>query len=152
MEQLKYIATIIGAFIGGIIGGYDGFLYALVAMMVIDYISGVLVAINSKSWSSAIGSKGITKKVYILLMVIVGNIVDTRILGQGNAVRTSVIFFYFTNELGSIIENAARLGLPVPQKLVEVMIQLRNNEKKAGDIISSIDKECDENVRNEKIK
>ncbi len=128
MDYIRVIITAVGAFLGGVLGGYDGFLYALVTLMTIDYISGVLVAINNKCWSSAIGSKGITKKVYILLMVIVGNIVDTRLLGYGNVVRTAVIFFYITNEGGSIMENATRLGLPVPKKLVEVLAQLKDDE------------------------
>ncbi len=128
MEQVRNIITIIGGILGGVLGGFDGFLYALVVLMVVDYLSGVLVAVNKKALSSDIGRKGITKKVYILLMVIVGNIVDTYVFKQGYAVRTAIIFFYIANECISVTENAANLGLPVPKKLIEVLAQLKSEE------------------------
>ncbi len=133
MEQFKYIGSIIGAFLGGIFGGYDGFLYALIVMMVVDYISGVLVAINRNKLSSDIGRKGITKKAFMLLIVIMGNIIDTNLIGQGNVVRTAVIFFYIMNECISIIENAGNLGLPVPKKLVKILEQIEDTEGLYGD-------------------
>ncbi len=128
MEQFKYIGSVVGAFLGGIFGGYDGFLYALIVMMVVDYISGVLVAINKNKLSSDIGRKGITKKAFMLLIVIMGNIIDTHLIGQGNVVRTAVIFFYIMNECISIIENAGNLGLPVPKKLVKILEQIEDTE------------------------
>lgn len=128
MDEFKNIARVVGAFFGGLIGGLDGFLYALIVLMVIDYISGVMVAISKKEWSSEVGFKGISKKGYILMFVVVGNIIDTRILGQGSAIRTAVIFFYISNEGGSIVENAVNLGIPVPKKLKDVLIQLKDEE------------------------
>ncbi len=125
MDNVKYGVTTAGAVLGAVLGGVDGFLYGLLTLMVVDYISGVLVAINTKELSSAIGAKGITKKVYILLMVVVGNIVDTRVFGQGNVVRTAVIFFYMSNECISVTENAAKLGIPIPRKLIDILKQLK---------------------------
>ncbi len=110
-------------------GGFDGFLYSLVILMCVDYFSGLLVAINNKTLSSEIGAKGITKKVHILLLVLVGNIIDTNIIGSGNTVRTAVIFFYIVNECISITENSANLGLPIPKKLKKILEQLEDDEE-----------------------
>lgn len=129
MEQVKYIATILGGIFGGVLGGYDGFTYALTVLMIIDYVSGVLVAVNKNQLSSDIGRKGITKKVFILLMVVVGNIVDLYIIQQGNVVRTAVIFFYMTNECVSITENAGNLGLPIPKKLTQILQQIKSEDE-----------------------
>ncbi len=126
MEFVKYIITFVGAFLGGVLGGLDGFLYALLVLMIVDYMSGVLVAISLKELSSSIGAKGIAKKVFILLMVLIGNIFDTKIFGEGNIVRTAVVFFYIHNECVSVTENAAKLGIPIPKKLTDVLKQLKN--------------------------
>ncbi len=129
MENLKLIGSIVGGFIGGIMGGLDGFLYSLIVLMVVDYISGLLVAFNKKTLSSEIGAKGITKKVHMLLLVLVGNIIDTNIIGNGSTVRTAVIFFYIVNECISITENSANLGLPIPKKLLKILEQLEDEEE-----------------------
>ncbi len=129
MEQIKFIGGILGAFIGGIMGGFDGFLYSLIVLMTVDYISGILVAINNKTVSSEIGAKGITKKVHILLLVLVGNIIDTNIIGNGSTVRTAIIFFYIINECISVTENSANLGLPIPKKLRKILEQLENEDE-----------------------
>ena len=114
----------IGGFIGWLLGGFDGFLYALIAFAVIDYITGVMCAITDKNLSSSIGFKGICRKVLIFTLVGIGNIVDVYVLGQGGVLRTAVIFFYLSNEGVSILENSAHLGLPIPEKLKEVLEQL----------------------------
>ena len=106
------------------LGGVDGFLYALIAFTVIDYITGVMCAITDKNLSSSIGFKGICRKVLIFTLVGIGNIVDVYVLGQGGVLRTAVIFFYLSNEGVSILENSAHLGLPIPEKLKEVLEQL----------------------------
>ena len=116
--------TVFGGFLGWFLGGVDGFLYALIAFTVIDYITGVMCAINDKNLSSAVGFKGICRKVLIFTLVGIGNIVDVYILGQGGVLRTAVIFFYLSNEGVSIMENSAHLGLPIPEKLKEVLEQL----------------------------
>ena len=121
----------IGAFLGWFLGGVDGFLYALIAFVVIDYLTGVLCAIADKKLSSEIGSKGIFKKVLVFVLVGVAHILDTQILGSAvgsDALRTAVIFFYLSNEGVSILENSAHLGLPIPEKLKEILKQLHGRE------------------------
>ena len=116
--------TAFGGFLGWFLGGIDGFLYALIAFTVIDYITGVMCAITDKNLSSSVGFKGICRKVLIFTMVGIGNIVDVYVLGEGGVLRTAVIFFYLSNEGVSILENSAHLGLPIPEKLKEVLEQL----------------------------
>ena len=116
--------TAFGGFLGWFLGGVDGFLYALIAFTVIDYITGVMCAITDKNLSSSVGFKGICRKVLIFTLVGIGNIVDVYVLGQGDVLRTAVIFFYLSNEGVSILENSAHLGLPIPEKLKEVLEQL----------------------------
>ena len=106
----------------------DGFLYALIAFVVIDYITGIMCAINDHTLSSAVGFRGICRKVLIFCMVGIGNILDVNILGDGSVLRTAVIFFYLSNEGVSMLENAAHLGLPIPDKLKEVLAQLNESD------------------------
>ena len=118
--------TAFGGFLGWFLGGVDGFLYALIAFAVIDYITGVMCAIADKNLSSGVGFKGICRKVLIFAMVGIGNIIDVQVLGTPGVLRTAVIFFYLSNEGVSILENSAHLGLPVPDKLKEVLAQLHD--------------------------
>ena len=122
----------VGGWLGYFLGGWDGFLYALLAFVVIDYITGLMVAAIQKKVSSEVGFKGICKKVLIFILVGVANIVDKQIIGNGSAIRTAVIFFYLSNEGISILENTALIGLPVPQKLRDVLEQLKGPEDKEG--------------------
>ena len=133
------IATV-GGFLGWFLGGYDGFLYALIAFIVIDYVTGVFCAIVNKKLCSEIGAKGIFKKVLIFIMVGIAHIIDTHILGSigdnSGAIRTAVIFFYLSNEGVSILENAGHIGLPIPEKLKVVLHQLHERDeepRKPGD-------------------
>ena len=128
--QMAFSAS--GGFMGYLLGGMDGFLYALIAFVVIDYITGLMVAAIQKKVSSEVGFKGICKKVLIFILVGVANIVDKQIIGNGSAIRTAVIFFYLSNEGISILENTALIGLPVPQKLRDVLEQLKGPEDKEG--------------------
>jgi toxin secretion/phage lysis holin len=105
-------------------------LYALLAFVVIDYITGIMCAVVDKKLSSEVGFKGIFKKVLIFALVGVGHILDTRIIGAGSVLRTAVIFFYLSNEGVSLLENAAYLGLPIPQKLKSVLEQLHDRSEK----------------------
>lgn len=116
----------LGGFIGWFLGGLDGFLYALIAFVVIDYVIGVMCAIEDKSLSSAVGFKGICRKVLIFALIGIGNLLDTYVLGEAGVLRTAVIFFYLSNEGVSLLENAAHLGLPFPDKLKNVLAQLHN--------------------------
>nr|DAP60730.1 MAG TPA: holin [Caudoviricetes sp.] len=118
----------LGGFLGWFLGGADCFLYALIAFVVIDYITGVMCAIADKSLSSEVGFKGICRKVLIFTLVGIGNIIDVYVLGEVGVLRTAVIFFYLSNEGVSLLENSAHLGLPIPEKLKEVLQQLHKKE------------------------
>ena len=120
----------IGGFLGWFLGGPDGFLYALIAFVAVDYLTGVMCAIADRKLSSEVGAKGIFKKVLIFVLVGVGHIIDSQVLGNGGAIRTAVIFFYLSNEGISILENAAHIGLPVPEKLKAVLEQLHDRSEK----------------------
>ena len=122
--------TALGGFLGWFLGGVDGFLYALIAFVVIDYITGIMCAVVDKKLSSEVGFKGIFKKVLIFALVGIGHILDTRVIGSGSVMRTAVIFFYLSNEGVSLLENAAYLGLPIPQKLKSVLEQLHDRSEK----------------------
>lgn len=123
------IAGVGGGF-GYFIGGLDGFLYALLAFVVIDYITGLMCAVLDKNLSSEVGFRGIFKKVLIFSLVAIGHIIDQNVIGEGSVIRTAVIFFYLSNEGISILENAAHIGLPVPQKLKDILEQLNNKNGK----------------------
>lgn len=108
-------------------GKADGLLYALITFMILDYISGVISAYVRKEISSAVGFIGIVKKVFIMLLVAVAHIMDTQIIGEGSMCRSAVIGFYISNEGISILENAVKMGLPLPKKIVDILIEIRNN-------------------------
>lgn len=118
----------IGGLVGAFLGGWDGFLYALTTFVVVDYLTGIMAAFVKKELSSEVGFKGICRKVFIFMLVGIGHIIDTKLIGEGGVVRTAVIFFYVSNEGISIIENAAIIGLPVPQKLKDVLAQLKGGD------------------------
>lgn len=123
-----------GGFLGWYLGGLDGMIYALVVFVASDYLTGVMCAIADRKLSSEIGARGIFKKVVIFALVGVGHILDTQVLGDpdGGVLRTAVIFFYLSNEGVSILENAAHIGLPVPEKLKAVLEQLHGRGDKEG--------------------
>lgn len=127
---VQVVITAIGGWLGWFLGGLDGFLYTLIAFVVVDYLTGVMCAVVDKKLSSHIGFRGIFRKVLIFVMVGVGHILDTQIIGSGSVLRTAVIFFYLSNEGVSLLENAAHLGLPVPEKLREVLAQLHSRTTK----------------------
>lgn len=125
-------------------GGVDGLLYALIVFMILDYITGVIVAVTKHELSSEIGFKGIAKKVLIMALVAVGHILDTHILGGGAFCRSAVIGFYIANEGISILENAGELGIPLPKKLIAVLKQLRSKNDDQEDGKESEDKDNDD--------
>ena len=120
----------LGGWLGWFLGGFDGFIYALVIFVVTDYITGLMCAIIDKKLSSEVGFRGIFKKVLIFAMVGIGHLLDREIIGSGEVIRTAVIFFYLSNEGISLLENATRVGLPVPQKLRDILSQLHNKSDK----------------------
>jgi len=129
VSTLQYVFAGIGGFMGWFLGGLDGFLYALIVFVVVDYITGLMAAFIQKKLSSETGFKGICKKVAIFCLVGVGHILDAQVIGAGSVLRTAVIFFYLSNEGISIIENVAVIGLPVPQKLIDVLEQLKEEKE-----------------------
>ena len=131
-NSIQLIFTAVGGWLGWFLGGCDGLLYALVAFVIVDYVTGVACAVSDHNLSSEIGFKGIFKKVLIFLLVGIGHILDTQVIGSGSVLRTAVIFFYLSNEGVSLIENAAHLGLPIPEKLKSVLEQLHDRAEKDG--------------------
>lgn len=125
---LQIMIASLGGWLGWFLGGLDGFLYALIIFVIVDYITGLMVAIINRELSSEIGGRGILKKLLIFILVAIAHIIDSRLIGEGSVIRTAVIFFYLSNEGISIIENSARIGLPVPQKLKDVLSQLHGEE------------------------
>ena len=128
-NTIQLIFTAVGGWLGYFLGGCDGLLYALIAFVVIDYITGVMCAINDKTLSSEVGFRGICRKVLIFLLVGIANILDVQVIGTGSVLRTAVIFFYISNEGVSLLENAAHLGLPVPEKIKTVLEQLHDRSE-----------------------
>ena len=128
--RLQIAITGIGGWLGYVLGGMDGLLIALVVFITIDYITGIMCAIIDKKLSSEVGFKGIFKKVLILMLVGIANVIDVHVVGTGSALRGATVCFYLSNEGLSILENTVHLGLPVPEKLKEVLSQLHNREEK----------------------
>jgi toxin secretion/phage lysis holin len=131
-NTMQLIFSAVGGWLGYFLGGCDGLIYALIAFVVIDYITGVMCAIADHKLSSAVGFKGIYRKVLIFLLVGIANVLDMHIIGTGSILRTAVIFFYISNEGVSLVENAAHLGLPVPEKMKNVLEQLHDRAEKEG--------------------
>ena len=129
-NTIQLIFAGVGGWLGYFLGGCDGLLYALIAFVVIDYITGVMCAISNHTLSSEVGFKGICRKVLILLLMGIANILDIHVIGSGSALRTAVIFFYISNEGVSLLENAAHLGLPIPEKIKTVLEQLHDRAER----------------------
>lgn len=129
-NSIQLIFAAVGGWIGWFLGGCDGLLYALLLFVVSDYITGVLCAVSDKKLSSAVGFKGIARKVLIFILIGIANALDLYVLEHAGVLRTAVIFFYISNEGLSLIENSVHLGLPVPDKLKDVLEQLHDRDGK----------------------
>ncbi|MEE1560317.1 MAG: phage holin family protein [Coprococcus comes] len=127
---IQAVFAAVGGWIGYFLGGNDGLIYALLAFVVLDYITGVMCAVADKKLSSAVGVKGICRKSLIFALVGIGHLLDTQVIGTGSVLRTAIIFFYISNEGLSLVENAAYLGLPIPTKLHKVLEQLHDRSEK----------------------
>ena len=127
--KVQIAITALGGWLGYFLGGMDGLMIALIVLMTLDYVSGVMCAIIDKKLSSAVGFKGICKKVFILMLVGVAHISDLHVVGTGSALRGAVICFYMSNEGLSLLENAAHIGLPIPDKLRDILSQLHDKER-----------------------
>ena len=129
LEHLNLIMGFIGAGLGWFLGGLDGFIYMLLALAFVDYITGVMAAIVQKKLSSSIGFTGIMRKITMFALVGVANIIDKDFLGGHDLLRTGVLFFYLANEGLSILENAVKIGVPVPDAMKEKLLQFKNNNE-----------------------
>lgn len=129
----QFVFTAVGGWLGWFLGGCDGLLYALIAFVVADYITGVMCAIIDHKLSSEVGFKGIFRKVLIFMLVGAAKILDVHVIGTGSVMRTAIIFFYISNEGVSLLENAGHLGLPIPEKLKAVLAQLHNRAEKGDE-------------------
>ena len=127
---IQLIFSALGGWLGYFLGGCDGLLYTLLAFTAIDYITGVMCAVNDHTLSREVGFRGICRKVLIFMLVGIANILDADVVGTGSVLRTAVIFFYISNEGVSLLENAAHLGLPVPEKIKTVLEQLHDRAEK----------------------
>lgn len=136
-KSIQTSLTIFGAAIGYFLGGLDGLLIVLLVFMGIDYITGIMCAIKEGNISSKTGFAGICKKILILILVGMSNMLDVYVLQTGSMLRTAALFFYISNEGVSILENAGKLGLPIPAKIKNVLAQLHD---KAEDTSSKDDK------------
>lgn len=125
-NMIQLLISALGGWLGYFLGGCDGLLYALLAFAVIDYITGVMCAVNDHTLSSEVGFRGICRKVLIFLLVGIANVLDVQVIGTGSVLRTAVIFFYISNDGVSLLENATHLGLPVPEKIKAVLEQIHN--------------------------
>lgn len=135
LEYIKLVFASIGSLIMWYIGGADGLIYALISFVTVDYVTGVAVAVMNRKLSSSVGFKGIARKVIIFLLIGVAHLVDTYVTNSNTLLRSAVCCYYIANEGISILENASLIGLPIPKKLREVLIQL----KQKGD---DTDNEC----------
>ncbi len=129
-NMIQMVFAAVGGWLGYYLGGCDGLLLALVAFAAADYLTGVMCAISDRNLSSNVGFKGICRKVLIFLLVGIANILDVHVIGTGSVLRTAVIFFYISNEGVSLLENAAHLGLPVPEKIKAVLEQPHDRAEK----------------------
>lgn len=127
--KIQIAFTALGGWLGYFLGGMDGLLIALIVLMSLDYVSGVMCAIIDRKLSSAVGFKGVCKKLFILMLVGVAHIIDLHVVGTGSVLRGAVICFYMSNEGLSLLENAAHVGLPIPDKLKDILAQLHDKDR-----------------------
>lgn len=124
---IQLVFAVIGGWLGWFLGECDGLMYALIAFVIADYVTGVMCAVSDKQLSSEVGFKGICRKVLIFVLVGMANILDMHVIGTGCVLRTAVLFFYISNEGVSVLENAGHLGLPIPERLLNVLEQLHED-------------------------
>ena len=124
---IQLVFAVIGGWLGWFLGECDGLMYALIAFVIADYVTGVMCAVSDKQLSSEVGFKGICRKVLIFVLVGMANILDMHVIGTGCVLRTAVLFFYISNEGVSVLENAGHLGLPIPARLLNVLEQLHED-------------------------
>lgn len=126
-NAISVITGIVGGLAASLFGAWDKLMWALVALMIFDYVSGVIKGIYTKTLSSDIGFKGLLKKIVVLIIVALANVIQ-ELTGNNIAIREIVIMFYIANEGISILENAAVLSPNMPEKLKEILLQLRGDD------------------------
>ena len=131
-NTIQLIFAAVGGWLGYFLGGCDGLLVALVMFVVVDYLTGVMCAVADRNLSSEVGFKGICRKVLIFLLVGIANILDVQVIGTGSVLRTAIIFFYISHEGVSLLETAAHLGLPIPEKMKDILEQLHDRAEEGG--------------------
>ena len=141
---IKASLAAVGAWLGYFLGGSDGLLYALLVFVIADYLTGVMCAIEDHKLSSAVGFRGLCRKVLTFLLVGIAQVLDVHVLNQPGVLRTAVIFWAIANNGLSILENAAHLGLPIPEPLKQVLEQLHNRDQKSGEPGTVIGEDIDE--------
>ena len=151
---IEMIFAAIGGLAASLLGGFDGILMALITVTAIDYVTGILTAIVQKKLSSAIGYRGIIRKVAMFLLVGVADLIDRSLLnlsvGGGEILRDVVICFFLINECLSIMENAALIGLPIPKSMKDLLLQLRDKmEKSRHEGEKNENNGNDENINND---
>ena len=146
--KIQIAITALGGWLGMFLGGCDNFLYALIILTAIDFLSGVLVAIEQKTLSSSIGFRGIARKVLMFCLVGIAHTLDTRMLGSGAALRTATICYFCSNQGLSVVENCTVLGLPVPEKVKDALAQLHKRNEKGKEE----NEKDDENEKNDENK
>ena len=124
---IQLVFAVIGGWLGWFLGECDGLMYALIAFVIADYVTGVMCAVSDRRLSSEVGFKGICRKILIFVLVGMANILDMHVIGTGCVLRTAVLFFYISNEGVSVLENAGHLGLPIPARLLNVLEQLHED-------------------------
>ena len=137
--KLQMAISAVGGVLGYFLGGLDGMLITLIIFTVLDYATGLMCAVVDKKLSSSVGFRGICKKVLIFMLVGVAHIVDLHVICSGNALRSAVVCFYLSNEGVSLLENAAHLGLPIPEKLKAILIQLHSRSDEVNETIKGYD-------------
>lgn len=135
------VVACFGAVVGFMFGGVSGLLIAFIVFIVFDFITGVLTGIVEKNLSSETAFKGFVRKVFEILIVSAAHLLDFYVFKEGNVLFTSTCFVFISTEGISLIENAARLGVPIPKVVVDTLSQLK---VKAGGICSDIDEEATE--------
>ena len=141
--MMKTAFAAVGAWLGYFLGGNDGLLYALLVFVIVDYITGVMCAIEDRKLSSAVGFRGLCRKVLTFLLVGIAQVLDVHVLNQPGVLRTAVIFWAIANNGLSILENAAHLGLPVTEQLKDVLEQLHDRVGKSGEPETGIGEEAE---------
>lgn len=132
MKYKNYFDMVCGLF-GGVVtyllGGFDTALQVILLFMILDYITGIIASALNGGLNSEVGAKGLAKKAGIIIMIILGSLLDRLTMNDEFIFRNVVIFFFIANEGISITENLGRIGLPIPEKIKNVLEQLKEEKE-----------------------